>query len=348
MVEYEENHVTKRKYVVLKVPTSSAMHSFCESLSVYDKEISMYEKVIPQMNKYLDKSLAPAHLYTSDSKILVLEDLTARGYKSGEKFPLLNFVEAKGAMKTFAHYHSASHKLFEEVPHIFENFLHSPFEEVDFMKFIDPWGPVVLELLRRKNEHQLLPKIEAAFSYFEKHKFKVSTILDKSKFKFIALNHGDSRKDNSLFKYTTNNEVQVQFVDYQTCFLASPAYDLIVFLHGSVSADVLKAHFDELVDGYLHELNARLKKLECSGTYEKADFDEDFKSLKLFSVFGFFAMCFCVSPMNRQQIEDLFAQSMADSTDIHVYDTCLNDEQFVRPVYGWLKYFEKSKILDEF
>ncbi|KAK7597949.1 hypothetical protein V9T40_014905 [Parthenolecanium corni] len=326
----------------MKVPTSSAFFAFYESLDFYYREIVTYEKVIPRMNMYLDKSLAPAHLYTTDSKILVLEDLTARGYVSGEKLALLNLAETKSVMKAFAHYHSASHKLYVEDPGILENFLCSCFEGLDGMKMFAPWKPVVLELLRRKNDTLLIPKVETAFLYLEKE--KISTVLDRSKFKFLALNHGDSRKDNFLFKHS-ENQVQVQFVDYQCCFCCSPAFDISIFWPGSVSVDVLEAHFDDLIDEYLHELNADLKKLGCASTYERTDFDNDSKKLRFFSFFSFVRLCADVSSMSRQELEDMGNPSETNVT--YFYEKCLNDDQFVRSVYGLLKFFDKSKMFDE-
>lgn len=175
---------------------------------------------------------------------------------------------------------------------------------------------------------------------------KIKSNLNKSNFKFVALNHGDSCKDNFLYKHSANNGVQVQFIDYQCCFWSSPAYDIIYFLNNSVSPDVLVANFDTLVDEYLRELNLRLKKLECASTYARADFDEDFKKLKIFALNSFLVLCALVSPLSLQQLMDIFTQS---ETDVNrLCDLCLNDEQFVRIVYGWLKFFEKSKIADLF
>ncbi|KAK7597948.1 hypothetical protein V9T40_014904 [Parthenolecanium corni] len=343
IVELEQDHETRRKHVAMKIPTTSSdFLAYCERLDVYNREITMYEKVIPRINKYLDKSLAPAHLYTTDSKILVLEDLTARGYVSGEKLALLNLAETKSVMKAFAHYHSASHKLYVEDPGILENFLYSCFEGFKWMEIIAPWKSIVLELLRRKNDTRLIPKVEAAFLYLEKE--KVSTVLDRSKFKFLALNHGDSRKDNFLFKHS-ENQVQVQFVDYQCCFCCSPAFDISIFWPGSVSVDVLEAHFDDLIDEYLHELNADLKKLGCASTYERTDFDSDSRKLRYFSFFSFICLCVNASSMSRQDVEDMVHPSETNVPNF--LDKCLKEDQFVRPVYGLLKFFEKLKMFDE-
>lgn len=80
----------------------------------------------------------------------------------------------------------------------------------------------------------------------------------------------------------------------------------------SVPPDVLEANFDALVDEYLGELNARLKKLNCSSTYERADFGEDFIKLKFFSIQSFFILCCLTSPLDVQQLVDYFNQSEMD------------------------------------
>ena len=159
-VQYEQDGKIHEKQLVLKVPVSGEMLEMYESFNCYNREISVYTVVLPKINKYLDKSLAPAHLYTSDSKILALEDLTVRGYESGEKMPLLDLKQSRGVLKALAQFHAASHKLHGEDPHFLEDLLFTHLTCIEFMaNIIGNWEPVLVELLRRKNETSLLSLI---------------------------------------------------------------------------------------------------------------------------------------------------------------------------------------------
>jgi len=199
-VQYEQDGKIHEKQLVLKVPVSGEMLEMYESFNCYNREISVYTVVLPKINKYLDKSLAPAHLYTSDSKILALEDLTVRGYESGEKMPLLDLKQSRGVLKALAQFHAASHKLHGEDPHLLENLLFTHVPAIELMaNIMSNWEPVLLELLRRKNETSLIPKVKASLAFL-KADDEIRALVNQSNFKFVVLDHGDSRKDNLMLK----------------------------------------------------------------------------------------------------------------------------------------------------
>lgn len=348
VVEYEQDHKTCQKQLVMKVPTSAPIGAIFESLEFFNREICMYEKVIPRMRKYLDKSLTPAHLYTTDSKILVLEDLIAKGYESGEKLPPLDFGQTEAVLKAFAHFHAASHKLHEEDPHFLSDLLatHIPVIECRRM-VVSVWAPVVLELLNRQNETSLAAKVRPVIDFLEKDDDELRTLIDQSNFKFVVLNHGDSRKDNVLLKYGSHNQVEnVQFIDFQISVWSSPLFDIFYFLTTSVSFDVIEAHFDDLIDGYLHELNEKLEKLNCTSTYLRPDFDEDLKIVRFYLFFCVLCLCYVISPLDRNQKEEMFLEPEPNVS--YLCHICFKDENFVKSIYRWLKYCEKLQVFDSF
>lgn len=348
VVEYEQDRKTHRRHLVMKVPTSAPVVAVCENLNFFNREICMYEEVIPLMNKYLDESLAPAHLRTTDSKILVLEDLTARGYESGEKLPALDFSRTQAVLKAFAHFHAASHKLHQENRNFRPNLFDTHVLSVEGRRIaLDTWAPVVLELLKRKNETSLAAKAEQAISFLEKDDDDLRAIINQSNFKFVVLNHGDSRKDNMLLKFGPRREVEgVQFIDFQANVWSSPLLDIFYFFATSVTFDEIETHLDDLIDGYLQELNGKLKKLGCASTYTRADFDEDYKILRFYIFFCALCLCHFISPLSRSQKEDIILKPEQDID--HLCHICFNDENFVKSLYGWLKFCERSKVFDHF
>nr|CAH7720366.1 unnamed protein product [Callosobruchus chinensis] len=74
---------------------------------------------------------------------------------------------------------------------------------------------------------------------------------------------------NNIMLRTSDQEVKI--VDFQVYTYDTPATDLIFFLCGSVSLDVLEKHFDELLRYYHDNFVDTLKKLNCDTvpfTYE--------------------------------------------------------------------------------
>ncbi|KAK7597938.1 hypothetical protein V9T40_014894 [Parthenolecanium corni] len=339
VVEYEQDHKIHQKKLIIKVPTSTPTFAIFESLNFFKREIGMYEKVIPRMNKYLDKTLAPAHLYTTDSQILVLEDLIARGFESGEKFQLLDLHQTKSGMKALSHFHAASHKLHLEDPNILDDLFTIHLGILEFRKKIINWGPIVLELLRRKNETHLIGIVEAAITFLKKDDDAMRAFLDRSKFKFLALNHGDARKVNFLYKYTSSSQVEAQLVDFQLSLWSSPLLDIIYFLISSASLNLIEFHFDDLINEYLDELNEKLIKINCPSTYTRSDFDTDLKALRFYLIYSVILSCSDVSPIDQKLIEDVFILAKADIKCL--YDACLNDAKFVNIMHGRLKFCEK-------
>jgi len=80
---------------------------------------------------------------------------------------------------------------------------------------------------------------------------------------FQAILHGDSRGNNYMFKYDSNNEVpvDVKFVDFQSSFRSVPWYDLLYFFTTSVSSKVLRSDLETILTNYHSSLAGSLARL---------------------------------------------------------------------------------------
>lgn len=80
---------------------------------------------------------------------------------------------------------------------------------------------------------------------------------------FQVLNHGDLWSNNVMFTVDdAKNPTNVQLIDFQTPFWASPSHDLLFFLLTSVAGDIKVDHFDDLIEFYSVKLTKDLKNLK--------------------------------------------------------------------------------------
>lgn len=80
---------------------------------------------------------------------------------------------------------------------------------------------------------------------------------------FQVMNHGDIWLNNMMFKSDEeNNPLDVNMIDFQVAFWASPAPDILYFLVSSVADDIKVEHFDDFIEFYHEQLTSALKQLK--------------------------------------------------------------------------------------
>lgn len=96
-------------------------------MDAYRKEIRFYSEIAPKINEKLtelnEREMVPLALATCESQnILILEDLSVKGYRTVPGTNGYNFAEAKAIVKRIAQFHAISAVLNEEQPNIYANF----------------------------------------------------------------------------------------------------------------------------------------------------------------------------------------------------------------------------------
>uniref|UniRef100_A0A182NFZ2 CHK domain-containing protein n=1 Tax=Anopheles dirus TaxID=7168 RepID=A0A182NFZ2_9DIPT len=249
-------------------PTEGLLVEQFKKADVFDKEILMYKSVLPSMVTLISKlgsviELAPQLIYSSEtpSDLVVLEDLTARGYSVENQALGLTYEQSKMAVEKLAFFHAASAVMLAENGQVFAKFAKGTFhnEYKDKLSYfpdtIRTAGEIASELgigqpmvdKLQKLPAKTLPKVIEAY---------------ESDFKGLkVLNHGDFWTNNIMFKYQGNELVDAIFVDFQNCVVGSPIIDLVYFLASSPAYDVLEKHRDELVFVYHETLVLLLQKM---------------------------------------------------------------------------------------
>ncbi|XP_035895806.1 uncharacterized protein LOC118504869 [Anopheles stephensi] len=249
-------------------PTEGLLVDQFKKADVFEKEILMYKSVLPSMVTAISKlgsvvELAPQLIYSSEtpSDLVVLEDLTARGYSVENQTLGLSYEQSKMAIEKLAFFHAASAALLPENGPLFAKFSKGTFhnEHKDKLSYFPDAmrtaGEIAAELGISQPMAEKLQKLPAKT-------LQKAIEAYESDFKGLkVLNHGDFWTNNILFKYQGNELVDAIFVDFQNCVLGSPIIDLVYFLASSPAYDVLEKHRDELVYIYHETLVLLLQKM---------------------------------------------------------------------------------------
>uniref|UniRef100_A0AAG5CVP8 CHK kinase-like domain-containing protein n=1 Tax=Anopheles atroparvus TaxID=41427 RepID=A0AAG5CVP8_ANOAO len=249
-------------------PTEGLLVEQFKKADVFEKEIVLYKSVLPSMVTLIAKlgsviELAPQLIYSSEtpSDLVVLEDLTVRGYSVENQALGLSLEQSKMAVEKLAFFHAASAMMLEENAQVFARFSKGTFhsEYKDRLGYFPDTVGVVAEMAA---ELGLSGTVAEKLKKLPAKTLQKAIAAFESDIKgFKVLNHGDFWTNNIMFKYQGKELVDAIFVDFQNCVVGSPIIDLVYFLASTPAYDVLQQHKDELVFTYHETLVLLLQKM---------------------------------------------------------------------------------------
>lgn len=89
-------------------PNNSPQYEFSEEQGSFKKEVELYTRVFPIVLQGLDKYYIPECFLGLQGDIIVLEDMTPRGYLMPDKFIPFDLDHCRIIMKTMARFHARS------------------------------------------------------------------------------------------------------------------------------------------------------------------------------------------------------------------------------------------------
>lgn len=280
-VDYSYDGKSFKKRIIFKIPFTHPRYDFIRPIGHYDKELDMYENILPRFNQLLGSRLSPEHYLSGERQVLVLEDLTDSGYQKIQG--QCNFEQAALVFKILARFHAASYKLHQEDPTSLGTastetlFRSDVFQQMSAKQFSLFEG-----LVRRLSVDQAtLVKL-----MFWKERLMSSNpfLAPGETYSLQVLNHGDSKLSNMLFQFDEDKPISVKLIDFQNCRWSSPLYDFFHFGNQSIDSSVWEKQSVSLRDAYLEELNFWLTKLGCDRQYTIEDCNHDEKLLKPFRI----------------------------------------------------------------
>ncbi|KAH8293281.1 hypothetical protein KR018_007158 [Drosophila ironensis] len=249
------------KYIIKDLlPAASALGS---------KEQLMFEEILPVMASVLEKASPEdlgEHKLSADcflvdvgpgKEIYILEDLGALGYTALDRLIGLDFEEAKVCLRKLAQFHGASMVLCQEQPDLvaklppshYINGLSDP-----FTKGLMQDGTEFVAELFDSELPEISKKMKAQFP--EAYSRRMQRVVDPKESGLNTIIHGDAWLNNILFD---RENQRAAIIDFQGCFLGSPAIDLYFFFYTSLQMQVLWQHQDELLVYYFHNLRETIK-----------------------------------------------------------------------------------------
>ncbi|XP_049305750.1 uncharacterized protein LOC125776601 [Bactrocera dorsalis] len=355
-LEYRVNGVHKTKSVVLKTMPESDGHKkeMLGKTDIFEKEISMYTKILPRFEKILrdvgdNTVLKVPCLYSAltPRKVIVFEDLVAAGYVV-VRDRALTMNEVKAAYSTLAKWHAISYKINLEEPQYFDEFqqgifnmpniAQEPFMATGIVNFVD--------LLRKT------PSLQAYLPYFEKLKPKLLESCRQSYAEYrespkegacYVLCHGDFHAKNMMFKHHKESDdmVNVMLLDFQICYVGPSVNDLIYSIY-CLMDEKLRLDFPALLYYYYTVFKDTLANIGFKGTspslLQIRQQHMHHKDLELFLLVTFLPMWYALREKNANvenlMTSDEYRRSLYDSVEYIKY------VEHILPQYLHLGYLE--------
>ena len=246
---------------------------------VYNTEMKMYEKILPQLADILQQVGDTENLFAKTLKVdfdksaIIFEDLAVRNYVLANRLEGLDNVHARMVMKKLAKFHAAAAVLNRKLNGELEKFDHGIFN-----RHTRAFG-VVFEYLMEICAKFALKSKELGIYYHDKLMKLKPYLVDygtraynSNPKHFYTLCHGDLWVNNMMMLYDSQSQNEkslkdVLLIDFQLCNWSSPAVDLHYFLHTSLEPKLqLDVHaIDGLVQCYHTTLASTLKKLNYNG-----------------------------------------------------------------------------------
>ncbi|XP_058821559.1 uncharacterized protein LOC131683527 [Topomyia yanbarensis] len=276
LVKYvsKENPMENLITFVAKIkPTEGKLVEEFKKSDVFDKEIFIYKNVLPNLVAIISKlggtvELAPQLIYSSDvpSNLMVLEDLTVRGYSVENQQLGLNLEQSKMAIEKIAFFHAASAILITERPNDLAKFAKGTFH-ADHKEQLKYFTSALAAIAESASELGINSNVANKLKALPQKAVQKAIEAYGSDFQgFKVLNHGDLWTNNIMYKYNKTELIDAVFVDFQNCVVGSPIIDLVYFLTSSPSYDVLEKSKDELVYIYYETLALLLQRLNYKKT----------------------------------------------------------------------------------
>lgn len=230
--------------------------SIMRETSIYRREQEMYANTLPKMSALLQKAMPgnfepifPKCIYACKT-FVVLEDLSAAGFKMGERRKGLDLDHCLLVMRTLARFHAASVVLHEQDPDSMKEYAISFFCDLGVNEHWSGFFSGICQTLAE--ELDTWP--EEWRSYANKLRDCADILLElvvqtvqRRESGFNVLIHGDLWVNNILLRGHAN---EARFVDFQMVHFTTPVLDLHYFIVTSATIDVLMNHRKRLLEEY--------------------------------------------------------------------------------------------------
>ncbi|GBP86681.1 hypothetical protein EVAR_103625_1 [Eumeta japonica] len=305
---------SKKVSIIAKIKPKEKNNDLYIMETFWEIELLMYDLVLPELEKIQKdariKLIWPrfyGYNREGSDKVILLEDLSVKGYQMCRLGKSLDLAHATLALEQLACLHAASFVLQSVHPDRFESLLREceKFERrFEFVDYLEPSLSFASENVDCDEFQNVLKKFRS-FDFKE----KVRYILNGHNYKYSVITHGDMWVNNLLFQYEGEKPTAVTLLDYQISSYSSPLCDLYFMLFLAVDEATRDGHFVDLVNTYERALRRQIAELgqDPERIYPKEQFQKD---LRIFSYIGM-AQAFYLLPIftnESNDVEELLAK----------------------------------------
>ncbi|KAM7361866.1 uncharacterized protein ACRADG_012730 [Cochliomyia hominivorax] len=290
----------QKSFILKTLPLEDcAKRDMLKESNLFETEISMYNEVLPKIEKILAECGEPTKLSAGliyhalePHKVIIFEDLCESGYKIFRERDL-NENEVKLIYNKIAKLHAVSYMLAHsensECVTKFKEGIFSTSTILAMDVMIQGIFSFINMLEKHEKEfHQYLDKFktlqpdikESCKNLYNAYK------LNRSDGEIFVLNHGDFHMKNLMFKLNSNQQIEdVIMVDYQISCYAPSNVDMVYSQYMILSPD-LRLRRNELMHYYFEEFTRILKRINFQGKMPHySDFQITGLKYKHYSIF---------------------------------------------------------------
>lgn len=262
-----------RSYIVKGMALTDLAVQKLGEYNVYEKEMDVYELVVPEL-KRLSRSLGDrSELYPSaltvdrDHSVIIFDDLSKKGFIMPDRSVGLDLTHMKMSLQLTAKLHATSLKLAEMHPTIFDRYTTGMMtRETDafYPFFYETFDALTNEISTWDPKwHYYSNKLRKLRPYFIEQGLKVFDHESDDDLRVFA--QGDLWVNNLLFKYDSNGKpIDLVLLDFQFACYATPMIDLCYFFFTSANDELRQSCFEELMQYYYYHLACYTKRLGYS------------------------------------------------------------------------------------
>ncbi|SPP84320.1 uncharacterized protein LOC117585912 isoform X1 [Drosophila guanche] len=280
-VEYTTGKGTFNKPLIVKTMPEQDGHKkdMLSDSHLFDTEIGMYSKVLPEFERILKQAGDDTKLYAAcifhsmePRQVMIFEDLVPQGYivVRGRS---VREEELCASLSKLAKWNAVSMKFNNENPDFIKEFKYGLFDLPTLMS--DPMVTTGMGNFIAMLDQ--VPDLKKYKPHFEKIK---DNYLDRTRAVMTeyrtdpksdepyVLAHGDFHLRNMMFRHNkeTGAFEDVMLVDFQICNLAPISVDLIYSIYMLMEPEQRWNHGEKLINFYITILVDTLKKIGYKGT----------------------------------------------------------------------------------
>lgn len=362
-VIYRAQVVNRRKdqpvktcsYIIKGISETPLAKQKLGEYDVHRKEMDVYQLVVPELRRLMKSIGDRSELYPNalsvdrNNDVIILNDVTKKGYVMVDRTHGLDAVHAKMSLKAMAKLHASSLKLVEIYPTIFDRYTTGMWtRKTDAFQhfFQSTYDALTDEIFTWDPEwHYYANKLRNIRPHFIEQGLAVFDNNDKDDLRVFV--HGDLWINNLMFKYDANGQpVDVLLLDFQFCCYATPAIDLFYFFFTSTKDEVRQNCFDEYMQYYYCHLVEYAKRLNCTKPLPTL---HQFQRQLLKKMFYAVYSSFVTLPihLNQEPNADFDALMADDERSRQFKKAIMTNKKFHKIIKGLLPTFDRKGLLDK-